>query len=94
MLKLVAAELVLIQGTDPARFEEAVRAKLNHFTSPTHDVRARETGLACARYLIDQVLQQIRAQADIKKSLGASDRTSATCSVTEPAQSHPPLLLH
>jgi hypothetical protein len=94
MLRLVAADLVLIRGTDPTRFEEAVHAKLNQFTSPTNDVRARETGLACARHLVDQVLQQIRAQADIKKSLGASDRKSATRNDTEPTQNQPPMLLH
>jgi len=74
IFRLAAAELVLFRSkaNDPAWFERAVQAKLDQFTSPTRDPYAHEAGLACARHLISQVLMQIRAQADIKKSLTAS----------------------
>ena len=78
IFRLAAAELVLFRSkaSDPAWFEQAVQAKLDQFTSPTRDPHAHEAGLACARHLINQVLVQIRAQADIKKSLTVSEGTS------------------
>jgi hypothetical protein len=73
ILRLTAAELVLIRGTDLAQFEKAANAKLDQFTSPTMDPHAREAGLACARYLINQVITPlIRAQAELKRCLSVS----------------------
>jgi hypothetical protein len=75
LMRLMGAELVLTQpGLDCARFEEAVRAKIQQFTSPTPNPRARETGLAHARYLVERVLLQIRAQAELKRNLTAAGR--------------------
>jgi hypothetical protein len=70
LLRLLGAELVLVRGSDNNQFDRAVRAKLCEFTSPTANKEAREIGLAQARHLVEQVLAQIRAQAELKKSLG------------------------
>jgi hypothetical protein len=70
LLRLLGAELVLVRGSDNNQFDRAVRAKLCEFTSPTANKEAREVGLAQARHLVEQVLAQIRAQAELKKSLG------------------------
>jgi hypothetical protein len=72
LLRLLSAELVLIRGIDIAQFEQAVRAKISDFTSPTANREARETGLTQARHLVEQVLTQVRAQAELKKSLSAT----------------------
>src|ERR1700733_10426394 len=69
LVRLMGAELVLVRGIDIAQFEQSVRARLGEFTSPTTSQEARNAGLAHARYLIEQVLTQIRAQAELKKSL-------------------------
>ncbi len=69
LLRVMGAELVLVRGIDVAQFEQSVRAKLGEFTSPTTNQEARQAGLARARYLVEQVLTQIRAQAELKKSL-------------------------
>jgi hypothetical protein len=69
LVRLMGAELVLARGHDLAQFEHAVRAKLGEFTSPTADPEARQAGLAHASHLVEQVLTQIRAQAELKKSL-------------------------
>jgi hypothetical protein len=69
LLRLMGAELVLVRGIDIAQFEQSVRARLGEFTSPTTSQEACNAGLAHARYLIEQVLTQIRAQAELKKSL-------------------------
>ena len=71
LLRLTGAELVLMRrDCDPTFFEQAVRAKIAQFASPTANAHAREAGLAHARYLVEQVLLQIRAQAELKRSLG------------------------
>lgn len=72
LLRLLSAELVLIRGIDIAQFEQAVRAKISDFTSPTANREAREAGLTQARHLVEQVLTQVRAQAELKKSLSAT----------------------
>ena len=72
LLRLLGAELVLIRGIDVAQFEQAVRAKISDFTSPTANRDAREAGLAQARHLVEQVLTQVRAQAELKKSLSTN----------------------
>jgi hypothetical protein len=73
LLRLMGAELVLVRGIDIAQFEQSVRSRLGEFTSPTTSQEARNAGLAHARYLIEQVLTQIRAQAELKKSLTAGN---------------------
>lgn len=87
IFKLTAAELVLVQETDPVLFEKAVHMKLDQFTSPTHDAEAWSAGLACARYLIDQVVSVVLTQADIKRSLSVPHVTSG-------AKPRPPSLFH
>src|SRR5215470_11092471 len=77
LLRLVSAELVLLRGIDLKRFEEAARNKLNEFTSPTTNPKARQAGLAFAHELLEQILVQIRAQAELKKLLG-SHKTEST----------------
>lgn len=74
LLRLLGAELVLMRGTNIAQFEHAVRTKIGEFVSPTANPDAREAGLAQARYLVEQVLTQIRVQADLKKVSGLSNR--------------------
>jgi hypothetical protein len=69
LVRLMAAELVLARGSDIALFEQAVRTKLGDFTSPTTNEEARQAGLAHARHLVEHVLTQIRAQAELKRSL-------------------------
>jgi hypothetical protein len=72
LLRLLSAELVLLRGIDIAQFEQAVRVKIGDFTSPTANREAREAGLAQARHLVEQVLTQVRAQAELKKSLSTA----------------------
>jgi fumarylacetoacetate (FAA) hydrolase family protein len=75
LLRLVSAELVLFRGLDVPRLEKAMREKIGEFTSPISNQQAREVGLTFARALVDQVLVQVRAQAELKNSLS---RTSAS----------------
>jgi hypothetical protein len=77
LLRLMGAELVLVRGLDVALLEQAVRTKLGEFTSPTTNQDARQAGLAHARYLVDQVLTQIRAQAELKKCLAVGNDLAA-----------------
>jgi hypothetical protein len=63
---LVSAELVLTRGLDIDRFETAARKKLDEFTSPTTNRHAHDVGLAFAHHLVEQVLVQIRARAELK----------------------------
>jgi hypothetical protein len=69
LVRLLAAELVLMRGSNIEQLECAVRTRLKDFPSPTANQQAREVGLAQARHLVEQVLVQIRAQAELKKSL-------------------------
>jgi hypothetical protein len=74
LFRLAAADLVLHQpGCDMTRFEQAVRTKIDQFTSPAASQSARDAGLAFARHLTEQVLTQIRAQAEVKRSLTRVD---------------------
>jgi hypothetical protein len=84
----MAAELVLVRGNDIVLFEQAVRTKLGDFTSPTTNEEARQAGLAHARYLVEQVLTQVRAQAELKKTLTVGSEKQAELS----AQPVPKLL--
>jgi hypothetical protein len=70
LVKLMGGELVLnVAGGETERFERAVRTKIQQYTSPTTDPAARKSGLAFALHLVEQVLTQLRAQAEVKRSL-------------------------
>jgi hypothetical protein len=84
LLRLVSAELVLHHGLDVGRFEAAARKKIDEFTSPTTNPQARDAGLAFAHHLLEQLLVQIRAQAEVKKRLGPSEETPASTSTSLP----------
>ncbi len=87
LLRLVSAELVLTRGLSVATFEEAARKKIDEFTSPATHPQAREAGLAFAHHLLEQVLTQIRAQAEVKKSLGTGDEKLAAAAHASPLHS-------
>jgi hypothetical protein len=72
LLRLTSAELVLLRGLDIIQFEATARKKLDQFTKPTTNGHARDVGLAFAHDLLEQVLVQLRAQAEMKKPLGPS----------------------
>jgi hypothetical protein len=82
LLRLVSAELVLYHGLDIGRFEAAARKKIDEFTSPTTNPQERDAGLAFAHHLVEQLLVQIRAQAEVKKRLGPSEETPASASAS------------
>jgi len=85
LLRLMAADLVLYRpDADIERFEQAVRTKIEQFVSPTANQTARDAGLAFARHLVEQVLVQIRAQAEIKKRL-SPQRQSAQAEKSAPS---------
>ena len=86
LLRLVSAELVLYRGLDVQRLENAMREKISEFTSPIASQGAKEMGLAFARVVVDQILVQVRAQAELKNTLACK----ATSEVLPPPQS--PLL--
>lgn len=70
LIKLMGGELVLnVAGGETERFERAVRSKIAQYSSPTTDPTARKSGLAFATHLVEQVLTQLRAQAEVKRSL-------------------------
>ena len=77
LLRLMAADLILYRpDADIERFEQAVRTKIEQFVSPTANQSARDAGLAFARHLVEKVLVQVRAQAEIKKSLSPQRQTT------------------
>jgi hypothetical protein len=84
LVRLLGAELVLARGYDIGHLEQAVHAKLNEFTSPTANQQAREAGLAQARHLVEQVLTQIRAQVELKKSLTVANLSAPLSSNLHP----------
>ena len=70
LIKLMGGELVLnVAGGETERFERAVRSKITQYSSPTTNSPARKSGLAFATHLVEQVLTQLRAQAEVKRSL-------------------------
>jgi hypothetical protein len=86
LIRLMGADLVLHRpAPDLERFEQAVRTKIEQFTSPTANQTARDAGLAFARHLVEQVLTQIRAQVQIKKSLSVSRQTAPVEKPAAPA---------
>lgn len=70
---------------DFERFEQAVRTKIEQFTSPTTNQRVRDAGLAFARHLVEQVLMQLRAEVQIKKSLSINPQTAPAEKAAAPA---------
>jgi hypothetical protein len=77
LMRLMGAELVLMRpDCDPTRLEQAVRAKIDQFPTPTTNEAARQAGLVHARHLVEQVLAQIRAQAELKKCLAPLKQTN------------------
>jgi hypothetical protein len=92
LIKLMGAELVLVRGGDMAQFEQAVRSKAGDFTSPTPNKQARDAGLAHARQLVEHVLTQIRAQAELRKSLMAGHTDARPGPAAPPAPDTPRLL--
>jgi len=81
LVRLLGAELVLVRGLEIGQFERAVRVKLEQFVSPPANPAVRTAGIARARHLVEQVLTQIRAQAEVKSSLTVAksqDRSSLT----------------
>jgi hypothetical protein len=94
LLRLMGAELVLTHGgCESERFEQAVRAKIGQFPSPTANPEAREAGLAYAKHLVEQVVAQIRAQAQLQKSLSPAARREAPPAAAA-ATPHLPRLLN
>jgi hypothetical protein len=78
LVRLMGSEIVLARpDCDPTSFEQAVRTKLNQFNSPTPNKRAVELGISFAQSLVDQVLNQIRAQARVKQKLKAASGATA-----------------
>ena len=69
LVQLLTAELVLNRSIEIGKLEQAVHAMIGDFTSPTENREAREGGLARARYLVEQVFTQVRAQAELRKAL-------------------------
>jgi hypothetical protein len=93
LVRLMGAELVLNHaGGETGRFEKAVRAKIGQFATPTADAQARELGLARAKNLMEQVIAQIRAQAQLHKSLSAATRRRSSEQATVPTADVPRLL--
>jgi hypothetical protein len=84
---LVSAELVLTRGLDIDRFETAARKKLDEFTSPTTNRHAHDVGLAFAHHLVEQVLVQIRAQAELKNRLASGEHPATDIAVSQPTVS-------
>ena len=93
LIRLMAADLVLHRpDADLERFEQAVRTKIEQFVSPTANQSARDAGLAFARHLIEQVLTQLRAQVEIKKSLSLKPQATPAEKAAPPAAQPDPEL--
>jgi hypothetical protein len=70
LVRLMGAEIVLARSDFNLEvFEQAVRAKLKQFNSPTANRQAIDDGLSFAKSLVEDVLSQIRAQATIRRKL-------------------------
>ncbi len=96
LIKLMGGELVLnVAGGETVRFEHAVRTKIEQYTSPTTNQAARKSGLAFASHLVEQVLTQLRAQAEVKRSLAKSrqgERQEPRADTSEASASLPKFL--
>ena len=85
LVRLMGAEIVFARrDCDPTSFEQAVRAKLNQFSSPTGNKQAIEAGTSFAQTLVDQVLSQIRAQAELKQTLRAASNQTIEAGSNSP----------
>ena len=89
LLRLISAELVLFRGLDVQRFEKAMREKISEFTSPIANQQAKDVGLAFARSLVDKILVQVRAQAELKNSLAGKTASDSV----QPAAPQSPLCI-
>jgi hypothetical protein len=86
LIRLMGGDIVLHRpDADFKSFEQAVRSKIEQFTSPTANQSARDAGLAFARHLVEQVLTQLRAQVQIKKSLSINTQTAPAEKPAAPA---------
>ena len=56
-------------NTGHRSWRKAMREKISEFTSPIANQQAKDVGLAFARSLVDKILVQVRAQAELKNSL-------------------------
>lgn len=84
LIRLMGAELALARsGGGPDRLEQAVRAKIGQFPGPTSNSRVQEEGLALARHLVEQVLAQVRAQAELQRSLTSVSHRQAPAPTVE-----------
>ncbi len=93
LIRLMAADLVLHRpDAELERFEQAVRTKIEQFVSPTTNQSARDAGLAFARHLVEQVLTQLRAQVEIKKSLSLKPQATPAEKAAPPAAQPDPEL--
>jgi fumarylacetoacetate (FAA) hydrolase family protein len=72
LLRLVSADLALFRGLDIDRLEKVMREKISEFTNPIANQQAKEAGLTFARGLVDQILVQVRAQAELKNTLSGN----------------------
>jgi fumarylacetoacetate (FAA) hydrolase family protein len=90
LLRLFSAELVLFRGLDIQRLEKAMREKISEFTNPIANQEAKEAGLNFARSLVDRILVQVRAQAELKTSLAGKSASEGSPPASTPASS----LLH
>jgi hypothetical protein len=84
LIRLMGAELALARsGGGPDRLEQAVRAKIGQFLSPTSNAHVHDEGMALARHLVEQVLAQIRGQAQLQQSLTSVSRREAATPVPQ-----------
>jgi hypothetical protein len=88
LVRLLGGELVLVRGLEVGKFEHAVRERLGQFVSPPVNPAVRKAGIARARHLVEQVLTQIRAQAEVKSSLtvAKSQERNSLTSAPSPAK--------
>jgi hypothetical protein len=95
LIKLMGGELVLnVARGETEPFEHAVRTKIEQYPSPTTNQAARKSGLAFASHLVEQVLTQLRAQAEVKRSLakGHAERQTPPADGAQDSASPPKFL--
>jgi hypothetical protein len=94
LLRLMGAELVLNQGRcDTERLEQVVRTKIGQFLSPSNQT-AQQAGLAYAKHLVEQLMAQIRVQAQLQKSIKPVLQRNRNTAQNEAASSALPRLLN
>ena len=70
---------------DFERFEQAVRSQDRAIHQPDYEPARARRGLAFARHLVEQVLMQLRAEVQIKKSLSINPQTAPAEKAAAPA---------